>query len=75
LGAPLSFRNLEYLSPPIFLELDMNRYVFGLIIFAGILYHWPNVAFVQVIPTVALLAQDNFWLFCIKLFGFYTINK
>jgi hypothetical protein len=38
----------------------MNRYVFGLIIFAGILYHWPNVAFVQVIPTVALLAQDNF---------------
>jgi hypothetical protein len=53
----------------------MNRYVFGLIIFAGILYHWPNVAFVQVIPIVALLAQDNFWLFCIKLFGFYTINK
>jgi hypothetical protein len=39
----------------------MNRYVFGLIIFTGILCHWPDVAFVQVISTVTLLAQDNFY--------------
>jgi hypothetical protein len=37
----------------------VNRYLFALIIFAGILCHWPEITFIQVFPTVALSAQDD----------------
>jgi hypothetical protein len=57
IGCPSVFSESGIFTPSVLLEFDMNRYVFGLIIFAGILCHWPDVAFVQVIPTVALLTQ------------------